>query len=360
MKRSTHLRKLPLVVGIGILSILTSGCSSLQMDDSATFYNNNPELDRVQRHAYAGIGVGSSWLNPDTSEVVGVSVNERVNSGGQITVGMDMSRQLSLELHSADLGSAGMSPSGRINYHLHGISALVHAGKQRHMFKRHGLKGYGRIGLGFLDNSPVGDIDYEKQNATHVLFGLGAEYMTRLGFGARAEIIYFDEDVRYGQLALVYRTGKRPEMRPVQIVEEPIPEPVEPVVVAALPEPIVAEAAPEVCGQFSGTLEGVTFKTNSDELTQEGLWVVQEAASRLSECNEGGISVSGHTDSVGAAKYNLDLSKRRAYTVASVLVQMGIQKDRLQARGFGETRPIDTNDTPEGRSQNRRVELVVQ
>ena len=97
-----------------------------------------------------------------------------------------------------------------------------------------------------------------------------------------------------------------------------------------------------------------------DELTQEGLWVVQEAASRLSECNEGGISVSGHTDSVGAAKYNLDLSKRRAYTVASVLVQMGIQKDRLQAQGFGETRPIDTNDTPEGRSQNRRVELVVQ
>ena len=98
--------------------------------------------DRVQRHFYAATGVGISRTNPDASEVRAFTVNDRVEAAGQVTIGADLSRQLAVELHSADLGSAGFDPGGRLNYHISGASALVYAGKNRHNFKRRGLTGY--------------------------------------------------------------------------------------------------------------------------------------------------------------------------------------------------------------------------
>ena len=65
-----------------------------------------------------------------------------------------------------------------------------------------------------------------------------------------------------------------------------------------------------------------------------------------------------HTDSVGAEAYNQDLSKRRAQSVLRYLESRGIDSSRITARAFGETQPIDSNDTAQGRSRNRRVELI--
>ena len=71
------------------------------------------------------------------------------------------------------------------------------------------------------------------------------------------------------------------------------------------------------------------------------------------------LSVEGHTDSVGSDDYNQQLSEHRAQSVRDYFVQQGIQSATIEARGFGKTEPIATNDTPEGRQQNRRVELVL-
>ncbi|HMC62241.1 MAG TPA: OmpA family protein, partial [Candidatus Solibacter sp.] len=71
------------------------------------------------------------------------------------------------------------------------------------------------------------------------------------------------------------------------------------------------------------------------------------------------LSVEGHTDSVGTDDYNQQLSEHRAQSVRDYFVQQGIQSAAIDARGFGKTEPIATNDTPEGRQQNRRVELVL-
>ena len=359
MNSSKYIRKIPLVLGVSILSLLVNACSPSKIKESAVFYKENPELDRVQRHIYLGAGLGTSWLNPDTSEVIGVDVDDQVNAGGQVTFGMDLSRQLSLELHSADLGSAGMSPEGRINYHLNGASALLYVGKQRHKYKRSGLKGYGRLGIGSLHNSAVGNINFEKRNATHVLYGFGLEYMTHLGLGARAEVIYHDEDVRYGQLSLVYRLGKRPKLKQVALVEEI--EPIEPVLQAALPEPVVTELIePPLCGETYRSFAGVNFETDSDQLTKDGVTAISQAVNRLQVCQKAAIKIAGHTDDIGSAKYNLDLSHRRANRVALLFAEMGISETRLEARGFGETKPIYSNNTPNGRRQNRRVELVIE
>jgi outer membrane protein OmpA-like peptidoglycan-associated protein len=71
------------------------------------------------------------------------------------------------------------------------------------------------------------------------------------------------------------------------------------------------------------------------------------------------LEVEGHTDSVGAADYNQDLSERRAETVRTFLIQQGIGTGAIVARGFGKTQPVATNGTVAGRQQNRRVEMIV-
>jgi outer membrane protein OmpA-like peptidoglycan-associated protein len=72
------------------------------------------------------------------------------------------------------------------------------------------------------------------------------------------------------------------------------------------------------------------------------------------------IEIEGHTDAVGTDEYNLKLSEDRAESVRYFIVQSGIAENRiLGTRGFGEVRPVATNDTPEGRQMNRRVEIVI-
>jgi outer membrane protein OmpA-like peptidoglycan-associated protein len=71
------------------------------------------------------------------------------------------------------------------------------------------------------------------------------------------------------------------------------------------------------------------------------------------------VAVEGHTDSVGGDEYNQELSEHRAQSVRDYFVQQGIPASAIEARGFGKSEPIASNDTPEGRQQNRRVELVL-
>lgn len=78
-----------------------------------------------------------------------------------------------------------------------------------------------------------------------------------------------------------------------------------------------------------------------------------------SQSPESKMVVEGHTDSQGAAAFNQDLSQKRAESVRAYLVSHGIASDRVRAQGFGLTRPIGDNASPEGRANNRRVEIIV-
>lgn len=71
------------------------------------------------------------------------------------------------------------------------------------------------------------------------------------------------------------------------------------------------------------------------------------------------IEISGHTDSRGQDNYNLNLSQGRSQSVVDYLISKGIDINRLTAHGYGESKPIDTNDTEEGMANNRRVEFTV-
>ncbi|MDM7997480.1 MAG: OmpA family protein [Acidobacteriota bacterium] len=104
---------------------------------------------------------------------------------------------------------------------------------------------------------------------------------------------------------------------------------------------------------------GILFDVDSDRLKPESAPVIKAIARGLVSNTALKIRIEGHTDSTGDAAHNLDLSKRRAEAVKTVLVaQFGIAEDRLTTVGLGAEKPIDSNDTPTGRAQNRRVEFV--
>ena len=103
----------------------------------------------------------------------------------------------------------------------------------------------------------------------------------------------------------------------------------------------------------------ITFKTDSEYLAADFYGVLDSVAIVLKEYDKTIVAVSGHTDSTGPAEYNMALSEKRARSVASYLKTRGIVDARFEIIGFGEQYPIASNDTREGRAQNRRVELTL-
>ncbi|OQX89952.1 MAG: hypothetical protein B6D65_00545 [candidate division Zixibacteria bacterium 4484_93] len=101
----------------------------------------------------------------------------------------------------------------------------------------------------------------------------------------------------------------------------------------------------------------VYFETAKWDITPKGEEDLKEVLMMLKAYPEMRVLIEGHTDNVGGEKYNLELSTKRALSVKNWLVKNGIDPSRLETRGFGYSRPVDTNDTPEGRANNRRIEF---
>jgi outer membrane protein OmpA-like peptidoglycan-associated protein len=105
--------------------------------------------------------------------------------------------------------------------------------------------------------------------------------------------------------------------------------------------------------------DNITFGFNRADLQPQFRPVLDRLATTLTEYNQTIIEVAGHTDSVGSDAYNLDLSRRRANTVASYLSGRGVSQQRMEIVAAGESRPVASNDTEDGRARNRRVEITL-
>ena len=103
----------------------------------------------------------------------------------------------------------------------------------------------------------------------------------------------------------------------------------------------------------------ILFDFDSSALRSSSRDELREMADVFNKYNDTTIVVAGHTDSRGSASYNQRLSERRASAVSNYLEDLGIRGSRLDAVGYGESRPKSTNDTSAGRQRNRRVELYV-
>ena len=145
---------------------------------------------------------------------------------------------------------------------------------------------------------------------------------------------------------------------------EPEPAPVAAPVAAPAPAPAAAPA-PVPAAAEAPSAEKVTFEADTffdfdrSTLKPAGKAKLEDLVSKLSGTDIEVVLATGHTDSVGAASYNQKLSVRRANAVKAFLVSKGVPADRIFTEGKGESKPVASNKTSEGRAKNRRVEVEV-
>jgi outer membrane protein OmpA-like peptidoglycan-associated protein len=107
------------------------------------------------------------------------------------------------------------------------------------------------------------------------------------------------------------------------------------------------------------TIGDVLFATDRAELNANGMQTVRKLAEIMTQNPDRTVLVEGFTDSTGSAAHNRDLSERRAAAVAQALVGLGVARERVATRGYGEAFPVASNDTAANRQLNRRVEIVL-
>lgn len=107
-------------------------------------------------------------------------------------------------------------------------------------------------------------------------------------------------------------------------------------------------------------LPDVLFEFGRADLTGGARQAVGNIARVASRASGRTISIEGHTDSVGSAEFNQRLSEQRARSVADALIGRGVSSNRVRTRGFGKSRPIASNNSEDGRSRNRRVEVIIE
>jgi outer membrane protein OmpA-like peptidoglycan-associated protein len=106
-------------------------------------------------------------------------------------------------------------------------------------------------------------------------------------------------------------------------------------------------------------LKNIYFDFDKTTLKKESFVELDKVVDFLRRNPTVEIKIEGHTDSKGSDEYNLNLSQGRSQSVVDYLSSQGIDRSRLSAQGYGESKPIDTNDTDAGRANNRRVEFTI-
>jgi outer membrane protein OmpA-like peptidoglycan-associated protein len=118
-------------------------------------------------------------------------------------------------------------------------------------------------------------------------------------------------------------------------------------------------AAKKTAAGFVITIGDVLFNIDRAELKAEGTMTIQKVGQILLDHPDQNVYVAGFTDSTGSAAHNLELSNRRANSVAAVLSDMGVTRNRVTVHGYGEDQPVADNSTAQNRQLNRRVEITL-
>ncbi len=350
----------------------------------------------AQSAFYAGAGALGSQLEPRVNNS-GFTVTEKNSAGARVFAGVDLTRRLSLEAYYSHLGNAELSNqviTGDIDYQAGGVSGLIYLYGNRDLASRRGFLAFARAGVGFMDNSSTNGIEFRRVNSEHFATGLGLEYGFGNGLGLRAEVLNHDVDARDFSVSLVKRfggdTARKLPVAPRSVEPDPADDaatddtaaPAEtPVVVAPPPPPpppldsdadgvadendlcdataTGASVAANGC-VAPAALAGVNFASGSAALSQQASDALDRVIVELGQNPDLRMEVQSHTDNQGRAASNMELSRQRAIAVVRYLADVGgIDLGRLSAVGFGESQPLQSNSTAEGRQANRRVEIRV-
>ena len=236
------------------------------------------------------------------------------------------------------------------------------------------FSGFTRVGANYAETKDTfvgtGSVNVLDPNpsasGTNVKFGFGLQYDFTKSFGMRAEAERYRIDdvggnkgdvdllsvgvlVRFGRKAPAPQTRARAELAPVNPVQAPIAR--EPMMVIV---PVAAKTQ-QYC-----TILDLTFDIDSDTIEREDKEKLAVIGTFLTKYPNSTTVIEGHTDNVGNPDHNLKLSQDRASSVVTYLVEtLRIDRSRVTAVGYGDSRPLGDNNTEEGKRQNRRINAVV-
>jgi len=392
--------------------LLLGGCSSLDtIKDKSTLAAHSMFVGTTGRNfssrVYTGVSAGATRLSPDTADTR-FTLSDRSGGATQLRLGADINSKLSLEVDTSVLGSASVREvEADVSYtSLTGSAVFYALGSTANRERRVGWQGYGRLGFSSLQRASI--VQPFDGSDNNIVVGVGAEYGFRNGLAFRGEVSRFDEDATFLGLGVVYRLGLSARQFGsvvASVAADAIPddsESGEPVLGAAEPETALAPghvslvrqgpnaslwSQPKLaddmdgdgvldsvdicndtvsntavgqngCGLFDSVLSEVSFKPGTYWLTPSSRRVVDDVVGTLLAFPEARIEVQAHADSEGPDEVNNILSKARAEAVVNYMIKQGVGAKQLVAKGYGETKPIASNDTAEGRRQNRRVQLV--
>ena len=296
-----------------------------------------------QGQFYLGGGIGASQLEPEVINLP-ISVNDKNDLGYKLFLGYDILDWLSLEGYASQLGSAGFSNGGSIDYDLYGGNLVATLPQSTP-----GLSFLGKLGLADISNSGNG-VNFREVESKEFTAGLGAEYHFSNDFSVRGEYEYFDKDARLLSLSLLKRFGgAKPVPPPPPPAPKPAPKPVEPPPPAPEPPPVVETIKLHI--------EPIFFDTDKYDLKPEAVTRLDRVAELMQTYPEVKLVIIGHTDNRASDDYNMVLSLNRAKAAEQYLISHGVDASRLDHEARGEKEPVADNSTEEGRARNRRVEF---
>ncbi|MBB5187297.1 OOP family OmpA-OmpF porin [Zhongshania antarctica] len=229
-------------------------------------------------------------------------------------------------------------------------------------------------GIGGAENDVIPDSLDENSFYWNVGVGFVGRIFNLQWLRYRGEARYFQDDYLDGRTDIRFGLGLEVALGTFQQIKEVVVEKV--VYTQVQPKDSDGDHVVDQYDECPNTLPGVrvdgrgcvieqqiinianiTFETGSAQLTQVGENTLMSSVSFLKSQRNVNVEIAGHTDSVGSDSLNLNLSQQRAMAVKRFLSVNGIESDRLVARGYGESSPLASNDTPTGRATNRRVEF---
>ncbi|MGV6817594.1 MAG: OmpA family protein [Thiotrichales bacterium] len=372
-----------LVIAVMALSPLTSvnAEEGLKVDTAELdFATKNESLSRGGR-GYLGVGTGITQLDPDTG-TTGFRVVDDSDVGLKVILGYEVTDHFSFEFSGGPLGESKLETStnpvekGNVDYRVYSAFGVINV-----LREREGFNPIVKIGVSQISNTASQNVPFERSQDLLLSAGIGLEYELPNQIAFRGEYEYFAEDAQAFMLSVLARFGGQktvviPPAAPPVVAAAPVTvEPAKVNVEFKIPDTDgdgvndIRDACPNTppgaeidelgCAKFQGVLEGVNFEYNSSRLTPQAKAILNEVAEELKKYPTVKVQVQAHTDSTGSSGYNLWLSNNRAQSVIDYLSSLGIAHRRMIPVGYGETKPIASNATEEGRAANRRVQFEV-